>query len=272
MLALLAVLWCVYLSDCFVRRRPGLWTFRAGLRRPVRGFTEADLTFFGESLALAWTPMVPWQRAFAFSGETPSGNSLSIRAAERRLDAVRLHTRWLRVASGALFIWVMLLLPLLIVNEWLLPVLMPWAAVAAGLSIAAFVTFLRAYRRIHNRRPPLEVWLTLALSPIALMRSPFVVLFSAASDIHPVAAAGALCQDDEFLRIARLFHFDNPGLRAEIEQSARIRGLHPRLTAGPAYREAGVTRFCPRCHGTYREGAGTCADCADVELKPLPVS
>jgi hypothetical protein len=199
-----------------------------------------------------------------------SGHSLSIRAAQCRLDAVRVHTRWLKVAAGLLFIWVMPVLTLLIVSDWLLPVLMPWAAVAVGLSIATFVTFLRAYRRTHDRRPPLEVWLTLALSPISLMRSPFVVLFSAASDIHPFAAAGALCQDDEFLRIARLWYFDNPGLRAEIEQSARIRGLHPRLTAGPKDREAGVTRFCPRCHGTYREGAGTCVDCADVELKPLP--
>jgi hypothetical protein len=272
MLGLLALLWGVYLSDCFVRQRPGLWTFRAGLLRPVRGFPEADLKLFGESLAFAWTPLIPWQRAFAFSGGNRSGDSLSVRAAQRRLDAVRLHTRSLQVTSGLLFIWVMLVLTLLVVSGWLLPVFIPWAAVAVGLCIATFVMFLRAYRRTYDRRPPLELWLTLALSPVALMRAPFAVLFSAASDIHPFAAAGALCQDDEFLRIARLWHFDNPELRAEIEQTARIRDLHPRLTAGPEDCEAGVTHFCPRCHGTYRNGAGICADCGDVELKGLPAA
>lgn len=272
MLGLLAVLWCVYLSDCFVRQRPGLWTFRAGLLRPVRGFAEPDLRLFGESLSLAWTPVIPWHRAFACSAENRSGASLSVRAARSRLDAVRLHTRWLQVAAGLLFVWVMLLLTVLIVNDWLLPVLKPWAAIAAVLCVTTFVMFLRAYRRTHDRPPALELWLSLALSPISLMRAPCVVLFSAASDIHPFAAAGALCQDDEFLRIARLWHFDNPELRVEIEQSARIRGLHPRLTAGPEDREAGVTQFCPRCHETYREGTRTCVDCGTVALKALPVS
>jgi hypothetical protein len=269
MLGLLALLWCLYLSDCFVRQRPGLWTFRAGLLRPVRGFTEADLSLFGESVELAWTPLIPWQRAFAFSGEDRSGHSLNVGAAERRLDAVRIHTRWLKVASGLLFVWVMLLLTLLIVSDWLLPVLMPWAAVAVALCIATFVIFLRAYRRTHGRRPSFEVWLTLALSPISLMRSPFVVLLSAASSIHPVAAAGALCQDDEFLRIARLWHFDNPELRVKIEETARTRGLHLRLTACPKDWEAGVTQFCPRCHATYRAGVSECVDCARVELRAL---
>jgi hypothetical protein len=272
MLGLLAVLWCVYLSDCFVRQRPGLWTFRAGLLRPVRGFADADLTLFGESLALAWTPFIPWQGAFAFSSHNRSGDALCVGAAERRLDAVRLHTRWLKVASGLLFHWVLLVLTLLIVSGWLLPGLLPWAAVAVALCITTFVMFLRAYRRAHDRRPPLELWLTLALSPVSLMRAPFVVLFSAASDIHPFAAAGALCQDDEFLRIARLWHFDHPELRTEIEGAARTRGVHPRLAAAPVGCEAGVTYFCPRCHGTYRDGASHCLDCANVELKALTPS
>jgi hypothetical protein len=269
MVGLLAVLWCVYLSDCFVRQRPGVWTFRAGLLRPVRVFPVADLTLFDESIALVWTPFIPWQHAFGFSGESESVDSLSVAAAERRLTAVRLHTRGLKLASGVLFVWVLLVLTVLVVSDRLLPVLLPWAAVAAALCIGTFVMFLRAYRSTHGRRPPLDLWLTLALSPVSLMRAPFVVLFSAASDIHPFAAAGALCRDDEFLRIARLWHFDNPGLRGEIEQTSRIRGLHPALTAGPRDCEPGVTHFCPRCHGTYRQGASQCVDCAGVELKAL---
>jgi hypothetical protein len=270
MLGLLAVLWCVYLSDCFMRQSPGFWTFRAGLLRPVRVFPDADLKLFGESLALAWTPFIPWQTAFAFFGESPQGHSLSICAATRRLDAIGRHTRALKIASGLLFVWVMVVLTLLIVSGWLLPVLVPWAAVAAALCLATFVIFLRAYRRTHGRRPPLELWLTLALSPISLMRSPFVVLFSAASDIHPFAAAGALCRDDEFLRIARLWHFDHPELRTDIEQASRIQALQPALTAGPPNCEAEVAHFCPRCHATYREGASICVDCAHVELNALP--
>lgn len=220
MIVLLTLLWCVYVSDCFARRQPQQWTFRAGIGRQVRGCAEADLTLLGESLQLVWTPFLPWQTAFHFSADEPGAHRLRLAAAERRIAALRRQTRWLDLASAALFVWVMGVLTILVATDWLLPVLMPWAIVCLALCAATFVFFLGAYRRAHGAPPPFETWLTLALSPLSLIRAPLVVRFSAAADVHPIAAAAVLCSDDEFLRIARLWHFDHPELQDAVEEIA----------------------------------------------------
>ena len=266
MFVLIALLWCVYLSDCFVRLTRDAWMFRAGAWKPVRGFSEPDLQLPGGSLELAWTPLLPWQHAF-----TCSGDDLSLGAARKKFDSVRRHARWSRVASGVLFVWVMGVLSALVLADRFLPVMLPWTIAAVSSHVAAFVIFLRSYRRLYGARPPLETWLTLALSPVSLMRAPAIISVPAAAGVHPVAAAGVLCDDAEFLRIARLWYFDVPGMRERIEQIARSRNLEGRLLSGPDTCEPGVSHYCPRCHGTYRAAASRCTDCDEVPLEPLNV-
>ena len=264
MLVLLALLWCVYLSDCFVRLSRDSWMFRAGARKPFLGSSEPDLQLVGGSFEICWTPFLPWQTAYAVAGD-----ELGLNAARRRFDAVQRHCRWLKIASGVLFVWVMGIVTVLILTDRLLSVLLPWAVVGAIAHVTTFGLFLMAYKRTHGVRPPLETWLTLVLSPVSLMRAPVVTCFGAVRDLHPVVAAGVLCADEEFLRIARLWHFDAPPLRSKIDQIARSRDLERHLAAAPDSWEPDVSHYCPRCHGTYRAAANRCTDCEDVALKPL---
>ena len=115
----------------------------------------------------------------------------------------------------------------------------------------------------------METWLPQALSPLSLIRSPFVASGRAIADAHPVAAAAALCDDDEFLRIARLWHHDAESHRTAIDQLASARGLLDTLHAPPASPDPGATAFCPRCHATYLAQRSECRDCDDVPLLPL---
>ena len=264
MLGLLALLWCVYLSDCFVRLPQGAWILRAGARNRVVGAAAPDLPLFGDRVALSWTSFLPWRRAQIFSGTAPD-----VAEATRRLAEIDRHTRWLHVLCGVLFVWIMGGLTILVATDRLLSVLLPWAAGGAASIVAAFIASVVSYTRIHGKRPPIEVWLTLALSPVSLMRAPVSVSVDAASSLHPLAAAAVLCTDAEFLRIARLWYFDSHDLRAAIDGLVRSRGLADRLLAGPAAWEPGVAQFCPRCHGTYTAGARQCPDCGDVALHPL---
>jgi hypothetical protein len=267
MLGLVVLLWCVYLTDCFVRQPHGHWTLRRGLSRGVHGIVGPDVQLLGERLGFAWTPLLPWHPAYAFDGR-----EMNAKAARTRLDFLAQHTRWLRAASSGLFVWVMVVMPLLIVMDRLLSMLMPWLCVAAIAWMSTYILFLRTYRRIHHRRPPFETWLTMTLSPVSLMRSPAAVAFTAARDVHPLAAAAVLCDVQEFLRLARLWWYDEPDARARIEDIARDRGLDGALAAGPQACEPGVSLFCPRCHTTYTDRATECRDCGPVPLRPLAVS
>ena len=263
MLLLVTLLWCVYLSDCFARHQQGRWTMRGRFDR-MRGVPGPDLQLFGARLDLAWTPILPWHSAFAVGGL-----DCGVKAARARIDEVRRHTRWLRIASGVLFAWLMIVFPLLVLTETLSPVVMPWLAVAVAAWATTFPLFIRAYRQVHQRPPAMETWLTMALSPVSLMRATPAVTLTAATGLHPVAAAAALCDDDEFARIARLCHFDSVDDRRKIEEAVRQRRLLDRFTAGPESWEPGVSQFCPRCHSTYKPAASSCGDCDGVSLRPL---
>lgn len=264
MLALIALLWCVYLADCVTRQRPGAWTLRARLLRGMSGIAGPDFALWGERFAFAWTPLLPWLPAFTFTGV-----DLRVAATRRRLEAISRDTRPLRIAAGVLFVWVMGVLPLLVLTGWFVPVLLPWLIVGSTAWIITLVRFFAAHRRVHGRGPTPDLWLALTLSPLSLMRAPTAVAYDAARASHPVAAAAVLCGDAEFLRIARLWYFDNAAIRPGIEEAARARGLAGRLLTGPAAWEPGVTQFCPRCHGTYTDRAAGCTECPEVPLQPL---
>ena len=261
---LVLLLWCVYLSDCFVRQQPRNWTFRDGLGKPMHGIDGPDAQLLGERFGFAWTPLLPWQVAYSFGGD-----DLDVKAAQRRLNVVARETRWLKIASGFLFAWVMVLLPALILSHRFPLVALPWLAVGIPGWGATLALFVRAYRRVHRTSPTFETWLTSTLSPVALMRSPSTVSFAALGSVHPLAGAAALCDDGEFLRIARLWHFDDEHRRDDVERIAKGRGLLDKLAAGPEVVEPGVAQFCPRCHRTYLAGAAQCADCPEVPLRPL---
>jgi hypothetical protein len=263
MIALVAILWALYVSECFTRWKAGEWVFRRRLSGEVRAIDAADFTLLGDRVSFAWTSLLPWDVCLVFSGE-----DLDREAFRQRLYALHRGTRWLRVSAATLGIVLLVVAPLLVVTGRLMPWLTIVLCALAAAWFSTCVAFVVTYRRLYGGRPPIEIWLVLALSPIDLIRAPFVVSLRALSGTHPVVAADALCGDAEFLRVARLWHFDARGLRPAIEALAQARDLGEALAAGPADSEPGVSLFCPRCHATFTPVAERCADCA-VELAAL---
>jgi len=79
MTALIAILWTIYVSECFVRVRPGDWLFRRGLSGTVRGVGEPDAQFLGGSLAFSWTSLLPWRPVYVVSGAHLESRALNDR-------------------------------------------------------------------------------------------------------------------------------------------------------------------------------------------------
>lgn len=265
MLVLLTLLWCIYVSECLVRQRPGEWLFRARAFGPRRASADPDAQLLGGRIGLSWTGLAPSAPAFLVKGD-----QLDLAQARARYEEVRAASRWLRVATSALFVWIMGGLTVLILTGRLLQALIPYAIAGAVLWLAAFSAFVVAFRRLHGRGPALEAWLTVALSPVSLMRAHHTVCVSTLDTLHPLAAAALLLDDPEFVAVARLWHFDHGDLRRQIESIARTRKLEEQLSAPPTMWEAGVARYCPRCHETYTAAAECCADCVEVRLQLLP--
>jgi hypothetical protein len=267
MTALVAILWTIYLSECFVRVRENDWVFRRGAGRRFRGALEPDAQFLDGRLTFSWTALLPWSAAYVVSGEELDTSSL--KTAEARLELAKRGRRRLTAAATALFVLLLIAFPALALTRTLAPAL-PYLATSLALAwIATFTLFVASYRKVHGRPPALDTWMTQLLSPISLIRAPFVVSQRALADVHPVAAASVLCDDDEFLRIARAWHYDAADSRAAIERIVSARKLRDALTAPPASPDASAAAFCPRCHATYYAELRECRDCTDVPLHPL---
>ena len=260
---LIAVLWTVYLSECFVRSAPGSWVFRPGRPGPFQGRSEPDLSYFGGRVGFIWASVFPWRIAYrvkpldaTYLGERPTLQARGI--------------LMLRILSTILFTLVMLVFPVLLWTEYFVPALPMFASAVVFTWIATLACYFATHKRLYGRMPEAEPWVMVTLSPLALMRAPLLVSLDAAPFTHPVVMADMLCADEEFLRIARIWYHDAPALRQKLCRLAAKRGHLDTLTAPPADSEDDVSVFCPRCHATYLLGAVKCLDCDDTRLLPLP--
>lgn len=261
---LVAVLWAVYLSECFVRWAPGEWVFRRTRGNASRGVDRPDVAFWNERFAFVWASWWPGDVVIRCSGR-----DLNVEACRARLIHVDVSTRWLRRFAAALFLLLLFVFPLLVLSDRLLAWLF-WLLGAALLAWGGtLLLFFRTYRRVYAHTPSLEVALTKVLSPLSLAVAPLTISIDASRNTHPVIAAHVLCDDEEFLRVARVWHADSEELRGNIERLAYERGVAERLLAPPLDVEPGVSQYCPRCHATYKDGAKRCADCPHVRLTPL---
>jgi hypothetical protein len=272
---LLIVLWCVYLTDCIAsvdRKAPPSqreWWFRGSKPGRMRATSSPDAEFLDGKFACVWLPLWPWQTAFAAAGADLE-HDLDLDRARTQLDALRQRTRHLLWAVCALFALLLVVLPLLVMTDRFLGLLHVWSPVTAIVWIAAIIIFIRTWRRVHARGVPLELMLTVGLSPLSLIRARTVILQRALHGLHPMIAAGLLCDDDEFVRVARLWWYDAPDRREAIARIARTRSLEARLTELPEPGEPHLTKYCPRCQATYAAFAEQCHDCPQVPLSPLP--
>jgi len=267
MTALVAILWTIYLSECFARVRAGDWIFRRGAFGGYRGISEPDAQFLDGRLAFAWAALLPWSVVYIVAG-----SRLDASFAKTRLAQIARRRRFVVAGASSLFFLVLVIFPALALTNTIAPAV-PYLAGAVVLAwVATLTAFFSTYRAIHGTRPPVETWLTHALSPLSLIRAPHVLSIRTIDEAHPVAAAAALCADEEFLRIARLWHYDAPETRERIERFATARRLGLALVEPPRTSEPGAAVFCPRCHATYLAQRDECRDCDDVQLLPLPSS
>jgi hypothetical protein len=275
MTMMLIVLWCVYLTDCIARveRRASPhqqeWWFRGSRPGRMRATSNPDAEFLDGKFSCVWLPLWPWHAAFAAAGDDLH-RDLDLVRARKHLDELRRHTRHLLWAVSTLFVLLLVILPLLVATDRLLGSLLVWGPLTLLAWAAALITFIRAHRHVHARGVPLELMLTVGLSPLSLIRARTVVLQRALHGLHPMAAAGLLCDDDEFVRVARLWWYDAPDRREAIARIARTRSLEARLTELPEPGEPHLTKYCPRCQATYAAFAEQCHDCPQVPLSALP--
>ena len=264
MTELLVLLWCVYFADCFVRVDAREWTFRGWGLGACRGFRGPELALAGGRLQFVRYPLWPGAVGLGAAGEC-----LDLQAARQRVADAQRHVKWLQSAAAGLFGTLLPTLSWLVWTGRFYPMAWVWAATAASALSATWVLYIRAHRALHGRAPAAGVWVPLAFSPVSVIRTPFLVGRAVCADLPPIAVAGAVCGDDEFLRVARLCHYDEAACRSGIERIVADRGLTARFDERPSADPNVFGWFCPRCHEVYRKSASTCVDCLGVPLLSL---
>ena len=259
--SLVAVLWLVYLTECLGRLRPREWVFRGRVPTALVGKGEPDVLFMAETLGFVWLSVYPGSIACRASGTT-----FDVGQAKRRIQQVNRAVRPLSVATSALFWFVLVGFSVLVWTGRTAALFAPWAVVAVALWFGSTWLFLRAYRTVYGRLPPAEVMASHVLSPVSLMRGGTAIYWTALDQFHPLSVAAATCADEEFLRIARVFHYDEPQLQEAIKGILTGRRLFERFSAQPDAEDASAVLYCPRCHSTYGVRASRCADCRGVAL------
>jgi hypothetical protein len=251
----IAVVWIVYLSDLFVAAVPGAWTLR-GRRGAMRAGAGPDVQLAG-GFALMRLPVLPWEHAFAVRG-----TALPEEARAARVAAV--YAAAGPVAAAASTLAAVLLFGLPVVRAgWLTP--KAWVLAVGAAWLTTMVLLARAWRRVHGRRMTIEAWIATALTPVGASRAGYALAWRCLDDVHPIEAAALLCDDDELLRVARLWTYDAPQDRDGVRRLLAPRGLAGRLDAPPPIDVDGSPQYCPRCGHGYAAFAEACTDC-DVAL------
>lgn len=174
----------------------------------------------------------------------------------------------------------------------------PWllAAVIAG-QVWSGIAFHRAHKRLDpdERGERIARTLSVSLSPIEALRSPEILGRDLFAKFHPFAVGAALLARGEFelfaervLRDARnpmppvCPSDDERAIAVELEARERqVRVLDlaskrlelpPDLATVAPAGDADEHTYCPRCQRKYTLAAGTCSECWDLALVPLPTS
>ena len=281
LLALLLVLWCVYVSDAV------WWTSENSLIM-IGGRPGEFRAQFGPSMAVRqgkgfFTPplLPPFRHAFEFRlFEKPDGRrAMDNRAAvERAIDEVLRLATPLRVLGEGLWAYLFLVTPLVVATFGLLRTWVPLLTVL-GLWIGAIlITFRRTWRRLYEKDP--SGWRSdatlMLLSPPSAIRAADHLTRNALRGVSPVRLASVIAPGPEFCRIARFVYFGQDAAsqldaKREIERILDAEGMTA-IFAAPTEREAGMKGFCPRCHEQLLRDAGECPDCVGVAIQPFDAS
>ncbi len=214
----------------------------------------------------------------------------------REVELLRSKTLPLLVCCNALFVFFFSTLYIWIREFSLLPYWQaPLAMLVAFLAVIATLMFT-LHRGIHpwNRAQRWTHAIVSAVSPMAAIRAVDWVERDALHRFSPLAVAAVLCGPAEFREMARhcladlTFRrhppIDDPAwrrsqawhrdeLRSSVESLLSREGINAKeLLTAPPSANANCLSYCPICHAQYTMEMGLCADCGDVELRPLESS
>ena len=143
-----------------------------------------------------------------------------------------------------------------------------WVPILLGLfggAIAIAVVFADAWRRVYpgDRAGWKREVLPMILSPLAAICAADTLTRSLFADANGLAVVSALAEEEDLLRIARLYYYDSPrnpalhAVLAELEQAVQL----PPQRAGIE-----MEGYCPRCHTQLARMSGMCPECLDISI------
>lgn len=218
--------------------------------------------------------------------------SLDVKAAADAAAVAASGTVGLRIACIVFWCYIYLLCPALTFAFGLGWLLLPLAAAGLAIHIPIVVWFTRSHRRMFpaERGARLEQVFRMSLCPPMAIRAVDALTRHALWRCHPGAGMLALCDRPEAAAIGSLMLRDLrypaqmplEGEAARIEASFRTilsqrfeamlrgNGIEPRVLPEESHVSSGSRTFCPRCLNVFSLEIGSCQDCINVNLVPLP--
>ena len=199
--------------------------------------------------------------------------SLHMESAARHVKVFQSRSLWIRITCNLQFFFLFFFLPFAIA-AFIPRILWPAIFLVLATSIVLAIDFRSVHRELFRNAKDtrFKSTFTIALSPLAAIRTCDTLCHDLAGNFHPVAVAGAICSDKEFeavageqLRQGKFSAFANQWyqkkLEALIEQVIRQRGLEPERLLAPSAQLSGCVVYCPRCLAQYVAERAECTDC-----------
>jgi hypothetical protein len=208
---------------------------------------------------------------------------------------------WVRpvqLLTNALFLYLLLLVPVLI---WQVGLKRTWLGLLVGLLALTSTTAL-LFRRAHRSLYPeaeddrFTHVLTVLLSPATAIRAHDLLSRGLLETFHPLAVIQAFCPPGTFRAHAEKVLLDirfpagpvtaaggpeaeavrrisRSVLQAAVEAFLRQSGIDPEeLVKPPVPADDTCRAYCPRCRAQFIRRDGTCPDCVGVALVEFPAA
>jgi hypothetical protein len=218
--------------------------------------------------------------------------SLDVKSAMGTSTELDSRTLGLRVACNVLWVYIYLVCPLATFFLGLAWLIIPLAIAGLMIHVPTVAWFVRLHRRLYpnERGTRFEQTFKMSLCPPMAIRAVDDLTRYGIALYHPVAAAVALCPSQDAARFGGLLVRDlryplpipleKQGTQIEasfralfshrLEAMLRTNGIAPQTGPEPGHAQADGRTFCPRCLNVFTVENGTCQDCFNLKLEPLP--
>jgi hypothetical protein len=277
-LAVVLVVWCVYVSDAVWWTSSDALLFtgtRLGEFRARRG-PSLDVKDGRGLFASSLVP--PFQCSFECqltASVDTKARPLKCADIEHRVrQALELSTPPRRLGEG-LWVFLFILAPVTVAWRGLSGTWMVLLAILIAWIVAIVVTYRRSWRALYADNA--SGWrgdaALMILSPPGAIRAADRLTRHALRHMSSVRVMSVVAPADQFCEVARLLYFEDPTPRQEtitreIDQLLESPALGP-MFAAPPTQEPGMMGFCRRCHVQLLRGTGDCPDCVGLAITPF---